>query len=108
MSNRLVKRPIRPQPLKRLNDSALRDLNAKYLNAYRFQKREVVLDQISAVIEASGATNAQLARISGVSPTTIRNWLHGAVNRPQNATIEAVLRPLGYTRAIVPLSSFKE
>ena len=47
-----------------------------------------------------GQTYDAVAAASGVSKSTIRNWMNGRVHRPQGFTMEQVLRSQGKTLSI--------
>ena len=66
--------------------------------------KDPVIDEIRDIIMSSGQTVAKVAEFSGVSAVTIYGWLYGNTKRPQNATVEAVFRALGYERMAVEMS----
>jgi len=69
---------------------------------YRFTDgRDPVLEQVTRVITDSGLTLKAIETKCGVCTSTMRKWQNGECKRPQNATVEMVLRTLGYRRIIV-------
>jgi transcriptional regulator with XRE-family HTH domain len=68
--------------------------------SYNFVDKDPMIDQVRTIIIDSHNTYKQIAELSGVNEGTIRNWLDGAVKRPQAATLNAVLRALGYKLTI--------
>src|SRR5215472_5903023 len=66
---------------------------------YRFIDKDPVIDVIRTEMQRFGTLNHnQIARIaygSGVSPSTIHNWLFGDVRRPQSLSTRFVLQELG-------------
>jgi len=67
---------------------------------YRWQDADPVLEFIRNDITDSGWPLAYVAERSGVSVSTLRGWQNGRTKHPQNATVEAVLRALGWERKI--------
>lgn len=72
----------------------------KIYNSYSFVDKDPVIDELRTVIQDEGASFTFIENSSGVSGQTIRNWFDGKTKRPQNASIEAVVRCLGYERRI--------
>jgi predicted transcriptional regulator len=70
--------------------------------SYSFIDKDPMIDQVRTVIMDTHMTYKAIAEASGVTETTIRNWLDGAVKRPQAATFNAVLRACGYKLSIRP------
>jgi transcriptional regulator with XRE-family HTH domain len=70
--------------------------------SYNFVNKDPVIDEIRTIYQASGVNYKWIEDNSGVTSTTLSAWFSGKTKRPQSATIEAVLRALGYKRAIVP------
>jgi predicted transcriptional regulator len=64
--------------------------------------KDPIIDEIRTVYENSGVNYKWLHENSDVSTATLSAWFNGKTRKPQSATIEAVLRALGYKRAIVP------
>ena len=71
-----------------------------FYKSYSFKERDPVIGELKTIVRAEGANYAQVHRASGVSATTLSNWFgpKGKTKRPQNASIEAVGRSLGYRR----------
>ena len=63
---------------------------------YRFIDKDPMIDLVCHLIEKDGRKYSELAEKSGVAATTMRNWDKGKTRRPQNITIRAVLRTVGY------------
>lgn len=55
-----------------------------------------MIDTIRTVIQDSGQTLTKISHDSGVSHQTIAKWLYGETKQPRAASINAVLRALGY------------
>lgn len=91
----------------RSNVVALRkpSVNARlaHVTSYRGLDKDPVLIQVINLVEESPMTLAAIANKSGVAESTIRNWIGGHTRRPQNITMEFVLRAIGYERKIVKL-----
>ena len=78
--------------------------STKANTGYRFIDKDPILDELNPLIEdqmASGrVTKAQIERESGVCASTVNAWLNGKTRRPQNATIDFVLKAMGFHRPI--------
>lgn len=70
--------------------------------SYSFTDKDPIIDQIRTIYSDSDLTYKQLSFTSGVSTTTIHNWFDGSTKRPQAASINAVLRAMGYKLSITP------
>jgi|SRR5215471_13713452 len=67
---------------------------------YRWKDQDPVLQLMNRVVTDSGWSLMTIQDKSGVAAGTIRNWQLGKVSRPQNWTVEQVLKALGYSRKI--------
>lgn len=76
--------------------------------SYNFTDKDPIIDQVRTVIQNSGDTFKAVSNASGVSVTTIRKWLDGGTKRPQAASINAVLRALGYKLSVQRLSVIED
>ncbi len=74
---------------------------------YRHLDKDPVLNEVAYYIEESGLSIKEIAEESGVSVSTIQNWMFGTTKRPQRITIEFVLRACGYRLIIVPAKKGK-
>ncbi len=72
---------------------------------YRFIERDPVLELITKAITDSGLSLSRISDLCGVSRWTLHAWESGKVKRPQNLTVEFVLKALGYERIIVKRNS---
>lgn len=70
--------------------------------SYNFVDKDPIIDEIRTIFNASGVNYKWIQENANVSPSTLTAWFMGSTKRPQSATVEAVLRALGYQRAIVP------
>jgi hypothetical protein len=69
---------------------------------YRFTDgRDPILELVSRLITDSGFSLNAIESRCGVCANTMRSWQNGKTKKPQNATVEMVLRTLGYRRAII-------
>jgi len=78
--------------------------NLAHLNrdrGYRFTDRDPVLILVTRVITDSGMALKAIENKCGVTAHTMRQWQSGKTKRPQNATVDMVLRTLGYTRQVI-------
>ena len=69
--------------------------------SYNFVDKDPMIDEIRTIVEQSGATYKWVHEESGVSATTISKWFDGSTRRPQAATMNAVLRSLGFKLGVV-------
>lgn len=63
----------------------------KQFSGYRFHDRDPRMDEICHVIENSGFSVYEIKAGTGVSESTIRNWLYGKTKNPARKTVEFVL-----------------
>ena len=84
---------MKPTPVRNLNHLT-RD------KGYRFQDRDPILEFITNDITDSGWPLSLISERSGVSIGTLSNWQSGKTKHPQNITVDAVLKALGWTRRI--------
>jgi transcriptional regulator with XRE-family HTH domain len=69
--------------------------------SYNFVDKDPIIDEIRTVYQQSGVNYKWLEDNSGVTAQTLSNWFTGKTKKPQAATINAVLRSLGYKLGIV-------
>jgi hypothetical protein len=70
--------------------------------SYNFQDKDPIIDEIRTIYQNSGVNYKWISDNSNVSVATLINWFGGKTKKPQAATINAVLRCLGYKLDIVP------
>jgi DNA-binding phage protein len=70
--------------------------------SYNFIDKDPIIDEIRTVFEDSGANYKWVSEASNVNANTLSNWFNGKTKKPQAATVNAVLRALGYKLSIVP------
>jgi transcriptional regulator with XRE-family HTH domain len=68
---------------------------------YRFVDRDPILELVANAITDSGLSLKAIENRCGVTSKTIAKWMNGGTRRPQNLTIEFVLRAIGYRRAVL-------
>jgi hypothetical protein len=69
--------------------------------SYSFIDKDPIIDEIRTVYQDSGANYQWIQEHSSVRATTLAKWFSGVTKRPQAATINAVLRSLGYKLGVV-------
>jgi transcriptional regulator with XRE-family HTH domain len=69
--------------------------------SYNFVDKDPIIDEIRTVYQQSGVNYKWIEDNSGVTSTTLSAWFSGKTKKPQAATINAVLRALGYKLGIV-------
>jgi transcriptional regulator with XRE-family HTH domain len=72
--------------------------------SYSFIDKDPIIDEIRTVYQNSGVNYKWIEDNSGVTSTTLSAWFSGKTRKPQAATINAVLRALGYKLGIVEFS----
>jgi hypothetical protein len=72
--------------------------------SYVFRDKEPVIDELRTLIEdhfgerLSGKSMRRINESGGPSAACMQSWFFGTTKRPQNATIEAAGRAMGYRR----------
>jgi len=69
--------------------------------SYNFIDKDPMIDEIRTIVERSGATYKWINATSGVNVNTLSKWFDGSTRRPQAATMNAVLRSLGFKLGVV-------
>jgi hypothetical protein len=70
--------------------------------SYNFTDKDPIIDEIRTIYQDSGVNYKWIEANSGVTSTTLSAWFTGKTKKPQAATINAVLRAMGYKLGIVP------
>jgi hypothetical protein len=68
------------------------------LSGYRWRDKDPDMDFIMQAIQDAPMTTQQIATASGVSYSTLTAWAFGKVRKPQNVTVNAVMRAIGWHR----------
>ena len=69
--------------------------------SYNFTDKDPIIDEIRTVYQDSGVNYKWIEDNSGVTTQTLSAWFSGRTRKPQAATINAVLRAMGYKLGIV-------
>lgn len=69
--------------------------------SYNFVDHDPMIDEIRSIVNKSNASYKWIHGESNVSVTTMTKWFDGSTRRPQAATMNAVLRSLGYKLGVV-------
>lgn len=94
-------------PFARSNTRDIQKMGQKNETGYRFINKDPIMDQVVNLIDSSSMSKKEISYRSGVSTATFQKWKKGDTKRPQNASIDVVLRTLGYHRPIVPIRKGK-
>ena len=70
--------------------------------SYNFIDKDPIIDEVRSVFQESGVNYSWIEEHSGVCRMTLKNWFTGETRRPQAATINAVLRSLGFKLTVAP------
>lgn len=74
-------------------------VHLKPYKSYRFTRRDPEMDRLQDLVLQNNFSKAELSRGSGVSTSTFSAWWKRRTTcRPQNASIEATGRSMGYER----------
>jgi transcriptional regulator with XRE-family HTH domain len=71
------------------------------LRSYSFVTKDPVIDKLRTLMAREGLSKGKIARISGLTESTISAWFDGDTRRPQYASVQAFTRSLGYTTKFV-------
>ena len=71
--------------------------------SYSFLDKDPIIDEIRTIYQNSGMNYQRVHENSGVATATLHAWFDGKTKKPQAATINAVLRSMGFKLGIVPL-----
>jgi hypothetical protein len=69
--------------------------------SYNFVDKDPMIDEVRTIVHNSGASYKWINEESSVSTQTIAKWFDGSTRRPQAATMNAVLRSLGFKLGVV-------
>jgi len=72
-------------------------------NTYSFREKDPIIDVLRTMKQSTEMKDSELANLSNVSVSTIRNWFGGRTRRPQFATVAAAAVAMGYET--VPLTT---
>jgi len=64
-----------------------------------------MLEDLLPLLKTDGRSTYAKANVSGLSPSTLKNWEMGRVRRPQSVSIQMAYRMLGYELKPVPVSA---
>ena len=76
--------------------------------SYSFVDKDPIIDEVRGVFQTSGRTYKSIEADSGVTTHTLHAWFDGKTRKPQAATVNAVLRAMGYKLGIVKLEAEKD
>lgn len=65
--------------------------------------RDPMLDDLLPLLVADPRSNFAKANVSGLSSSTLKNWVDGKVNRPQGVSLQMAYKMLGYELKPVPV-----
>lgn len=93
-----AKTPVKAKSkTKKSKPNANKILKIRMYKTYQFTV-DPVMDEVLNLMESQEMAISQASENSGVSRSTISNWMRHKTRRPQSATIEAVGRACGYRR----------
>jgi hypothetical protein len=71
--------------------------------SYNFVNKDPIIDEVRTKFNRSGKTRQWIEDESGVTAKTLHNWFEGKTRRPQAASLNAVLRAMGFKLGVVKL-----
>jgi len=83
---------------------AKRNGHAPIYGAYVFRQKDPAIDELRTIVEdhfghrVNGKDLTVISGSGGPSIAAMRGWFFGATQRPQNPTLEAAGRALGFQR----------
>src|SRR5262245_66637106 len=77
----------------------------KTYTTYMFRDKDPAIDELRTIVQDSGLSYDKVNALSGVAASTLYAWFHGDTKRPQNCSLEAVARALGYKREFVAMTA---
>src|SRR5262249_13893891 len=66
------------------------------LKGYYFVNKDPVIDKLRTIVQDSGESYQAIQDMGGAKASSLYNWFHGDVKRPQFATVNATARVLGH------------
>jgi hypothetical protein len=72
--------------------------------SYTFRDKDPIIDELRTLVEdhygvrVNGKSLRQITEAGGPTASCMGSWFFGTTKRPQNATIEAAGRAMGYRR----------
>jgi DNA-binding phage protein len=73
--------------------------------SYNFIDKDPVIHEVWDVVK--GTSFAYIEEESGVSTTCLYSWFYGKTRKPQNATVRAVLRSVGFDLRVVKVADIE-
>lgn len=67
--------------------------------------RDPMLDDLVELLAADKRSNFAKANVSGLSPSTLKNWENGKVRHPQSVSVQMAYKMLGYELRPVPVKN---
>jgi hypothetical protein len=73
--------------------------------SYSFVDKDPIIDEIRTIVQQHGSTYKDIHEHSGVSAGTLTAWFTGSTRKPQAATINAVVRSMGWKLMLAPFDA---
>lgn len=70
--------------------------------------RDPMLDDLLNLLSADRRSNFAKANVSGLSPSTLKNWESGKTRHPQSVSVQMAYRMLGYRLQPVKIDIFDQ
>jgi hypothetical protein len=86
----------------------------KIYQSYMFRHKDPVIDELRTMVQdefagkCNGKVLAQIESQGGPSAKTMQAWFFGKTRRPQNPTVEAAGRAIGYQRVWRKMNGVKK
>jgi hypothetical protein len=74
----------------------------RMLRSYMFRDKDPIKDELQTMLQDIGMFGDldTVAVLANVSKQTVQNLFFGETRRPQNATVEGIVRSMGYERVL--------
>jgi hypothetical protein len=73
--------------------------------SYNFVDKDPIIDEIRTIVRDYGGTYRDIHEHSGVSTATLTAWFSGPTRKPQAATINAVVRSMGWKLGLMKIDA---
>jgi hypothetical protein len=73
--------------------------------SYNFVDKDPIIDEIRTIFQLHGGTYKDIHEHSGVSTATLAAWFTGPTRKPQAATINAVVRSMGWKLGLMKIDA---
>jgi hypothetical protein len=73
--------------------------------SYNFIDKDPIIDEIRTIVQEHGGSYKDIHEHSGVAAATLTAWFSGPTRKPQAATINAVVRSMGWKLGLMRIDA---